>query len=283
MNGNFIKASEKYCTLQNYVAAPLLRKSFTISSSVISARIAVCGLGFYILTVNGKDVTKGHIAPYVSNPDDCCYYDEYDVTELIVTGENVIGIILGNGFINSIGGEVWDFDKASFRSSPKLDLHFEAITKDGTVAFCADDTFRTHPSPILMDDLRLGEIYDARAEIEGWNIRGFDDTEWERAIVTDAPKGEARLCEAEPIAVIREITPVSVTAQNNGYLYDFGINTAGVCRLNINAHRGQKITMWHGEVLRDGIFSNDGICFSTEKYPFYKEFNQTVRYIASGE
>ncbi len=54
--------------------------------------------------------------------------------------------------------------------------------------------------------------------------------------------------------MICERKPVSVVKKENGYLYDFGCNSAGVCRLQINAKSGQRIVMTHGEVLSNGEF-----------------------------
>ncbi|MBQ8836412.1 MAG: family 78 glycoside hydrolase catalytic domain [Clostridia bacterium] len=283
MEKNFIKATEKYCDVDSHVAAPLIRKSFMLDSPIISASVSVCGLGFYRLFVNGREITKGHLAPYISNPDDICYYDTYDLSDVLSVGENVIGVILGNGFMNCFGGAVWDFEKAVFRGAPRLALEFFAATENGELSFCADSSFKTHPSPILFDDLRLGEIYDAREELEGWAEIGFDDSNWQKALTAETPRGEMKLCRAEPIAVIKELSPVSVTKQGDAYLYDFGINTAGVCRLNVSAESGQKITLWHGEILKDGQFYNANILFKPEKYTFYNDYNQTVRYIASGK
>ena len=284
MKRNFIRATENYCTTETHVAAPLLRRTFTVASPIAKAELSVCGLGFYRLFINGKEITKGHIAPYVSNPDHICYYDTYNVTDGLTVGENVIGVILGNGFQNCFGGAVWDFEKADFRGAPKLALEFCATDVNGEqIAFEADERFKTAPSPILFDDLRLGEIYDAREEKEGWCRVGFDDSEWQSALRAETPRGELRLCDAEPIRVLREIAPVSITKQGDAYLYDFGVNTAGVCRLTVNAERGQKITLWHGELLKGGEFYNDNIRFKLEKYPFYADYNQTIRYIASGK
>ena len=51
-----------------------------------------------------------------------------------------------------------------------------------------------------MDDYRWGEIYDARKELPGWTLPGSDDRLWAHAMPAKRP-GEARLCEAEPLAV----------------------------------------------------------------------------------
>ena len=36
-------------------------------------------MGFYDLFVNGRKITKGFLAPYISNTDHIAYYDRYDI------------------------------------------------------------------------------------------------------------------------------------------------------------------------------------------------------------
>ena len=71
----FVCATEKFCTEFDHVNAPVFRHSFKLSSKPDKAEILICGLGFYDLFVNGEKVTKGYLAPYISNPDDIVYYD----------------------------------------------------------------------------------------------------------------------------------------------------------------------------------------------------------------
>ncbi|HBT64352.1 MAG TPA: hypothetical protein DEB10_06810 [Ruminococcaceae bacterium] len=100
----------------------------------------------------------------------------------------------------------------------------------------------------------------------GWNEVGFDDSGWKNAQRAQAPTGTPRICEAEPIVVAREISPVSVTMQEDGALYDFGVNTAGVCRLKIQGKAGQVLSLYHGEVLVDGRLNRRNISFSDNDY-----------------
>lgn len=282
MNKCFIKATEKACSFEEYVAAPYLRREFEVDFVPECAEISICGLGFYKLYINGYEITKGHIAPYVSNPDDYCYYDTYDIVALLKPGRNVIGIILGNGFFNQFSGTVWEFDKAIWKGAPRVALELSVTGNGDEIKIIADEKFKTCPSPIVFDDLRMGEYYDTRLEIDGWNLPDFDDSRWSTAMKAEAPRGELKLCTAEPIRVMSEIKPVSIKKQNGGYLYDFGENCAGVCRLNVKAERGQKIAMWHGEILKNGEFSYDNIIFDRPTTQFYKEYNQKDIYIAKG-
>ncbi len=112
MNKTFIKATEERCEFEHHVAAPYFRKSFEVEFLPTKASLSICGLGFYCIWVNGKEITKGALAPYISNPDHFCYYDTYDLLRYLKKGKNAIGVLLGNGMMNPLGGVEWNFDQA---------------------------------------------------------------------------------------------------------------------------------------------------------------------------
>ena len=254
----FYAATREYNTYEKHVPAPYIRRTFSLGDAA-AAEVLVSGLGFYDLFLNGKRITKGLLAPYISNPDDIVYFDRYDVTQLVRNGKNAIGLILGNGMQNCPGGAVWDFDTARFRGVPRFALRLTVTLKNGeTFTLDADESFRTKPSAILFDDLRSGAFYDARLETEGWCLPDFDDSGWDSVYRTETPRGEFRLCEADPIVVTKEIAPVSIRRallcdifnprdcmkldteykfddlqSTPGMLYDFGVNAAGILRLRI--------------------------------------------------
>ena len=283
MNRRFIKATKDYCTVDKPIPAPLLRRTFVLDSIPDNGHIDICGLGSYRLFINGREITRGHLAPYISNPDHICFYDSYDITSLLRKGRNAIGIILGNGLMNSVGGYVWDFDKAAFRDAPKVALSLVLKSGEDITEIEADTDFKVHPSPIIFDDLRYGEYYDAREAIEGWALPDFDDSDWDNAITADAPRGEFRLCQAEPIQTSRIIKPQTIIKCKDGYVYDFGINTAGICELYIkNASHGQKLSFRFFEQMRDGEPYIDTVVFPPERFADYYLLNQKNIYICQG-
>lgn len=264
---NFIAAGTEYSTLDRHVPAPYFRKSFSVDMPPEKAELLICGLGFYELWVNGEQVTKGKLAPYISAPDDCIYYDRYDLTALLKTGENVLGICLGNGFQNNPGGYIWDFQKTPWQGAPLFSLCLEMERGETKESLISDESFLTAPSPICFDDLRIGEIYDARKELPGWNLPGYNASGWKPAVSVPSPRGEAALCGAEPIRVQAELPPVSVKPSQDGYLYDFGQNQTGLCRLRISGEPGQEITLYHGEHLIDGELDRKNLtCDRTEEH-----------------
>ena len=126
---SFIKASDKFSDFDNFVPAPYFRKKFVLDFKPENANITICGLGFYELYINGKNITKGPLAPYISNPEDVLYYDNYDIAELLNEGENVIGVLLGNGFRNAYGAFIWDFDKWEHRGPVTFALCMAVLTE----------------------------------------------------------------------------------------------------------------------------------------------------------
>ncbi len=263
----FIRATNEFNTPEKFVAAPYFRKVFTIKTAA-EAQIKIAACGFYKLFINGENITKGALAPYISNPNDIVYCDEYKV--YLNKGENVIAVILGNGFVNNPAGWVWQFDKADFRSSPQFALQLIC----GDVLVESDTSFKTAASPITFDDYRYGEHYDANLELDGWNTVNFDDSIWPNALCAPTPLGEIRLCEAEPIVVRRELKPKSITKLDDGYLYDFGENCAGVCRLNINGKKGQCVELRHGELIVDGKLDVKYIWFPHNENGIHWDFDQ---------
>ena len=248
----FIQRTKQYATLNHHVSAPYFRRTFLIEKDVVEAKLKISGLGFYEVHVNGIDITKGFLAPYRSNPDHYIYYDEYKVKEQLVQGKNVIACILGNGWQNPLGGYIWEFDKAPWRSAPKLAFVLELVFRDGSSCLVESDTHtRTADSPIVFDDLHYGEYYDARLEVPGWDLPEFDDGTWDIAESAIAPRGGLCLCCAEPIVADGEMKPISIKEYEGGFIYDFGMNHAGVCRLRISGTEGQRILMRHCEALVD--------------------------------
>ncbi len=261
LSNKFICAGRDFSTFENRIPAPWFKKDINLCRDIEKAEITVCGLGFYELFINEKRITKGFLSPYITNSDDVIFYDNYDITSLL-EAKNEFKFLLGNGMQNSFGGFQWDFEKAAFRSSPKLAFAVEITYKDGAREIIeADESVFTRPSKIISDDLRLGEIYDAAKE----------NSEWKNAVLTSSPKGEKRVSMAKPVTIRDALKPIKIWREDNAYIYDFGINTSGVCRLTVHAEVHQKITLTFGEILVDGKFSKENTTFSSIADQYFQQ------------
>ncbi len=272
-NRTYITATVGYNTCEKHVCAPVFRKEFSADKTEReNAVIEISAVGFYRLFLNGNEITKGCLAPYVSNPDDIVYYDLYKVGDLL-QGENVLCIMLGNGFANSLDGNVWNFESASFRCAPKV---YACLRVGGKCVLSADGSFEVYDSPITFDDYRLGEFYDAGKERPEMFLYGYRGADSRPALIAEPPTGEYRLCKAQPIKECGVIFPVSVFASGDGFIYDFGQNNAGVCRLKINSRAGRKISLLHGELIKDGKLFMRNLLFKGRSREFYVQRDEYI-------
>lgn len=275
---NFISAREDFSTREKYVPQPYFRRKFNVGVGLEKAELIIGSLGFYEVHINAKDITKGEMSPYRSNPDHFVYFDRYDITAQLNKGENVLAAILGNGTQNSTV-KMWGRADFPWRSAPALSFEIKLSYGDGSAeTVVSDENTLSSDSPIVFSDFQFGEYYDARLEQPGWDEVGFDDSNWHRSLPRIAPRGEARFCESEPIRIQSELKPVSVTEFEGGYVYDFGVNEAGLCRLHINGNPGQKIVFRYFETMVDGK-----PYFKNLKYKDHERFQEDEYICAGGE
>lgn len=237
--------------------APYFRKTFRLQKEVAGATAYVAGVGYHIVYVNGKPVTDAVLEQAYTRYDKRLLYKVYDVTALL-SGRNAalqsIAAELGNGWYNIQSHAVWGFQNAPWRKTPRLLLDLVVKYTDGTSEVIAtDESWKCATGPSQFNCLYTGEIYDARQEVPGWNLPQFNDAAWAHAIRTSSPGGTLQEQIMPSIRIIRRIKPVSVKKLGEGkYLFDMGQNFAGVVTLNVKGKAGTKVTMYFGEVLKDG-------------------------------
>lgn len=251
--GNWIQAPAEFYEGLSDEKAPLLRKSFNLDEDVNEAKLYICGLGYYELTVNGQKVHDTVLNPPFSKFDTRCIYNRYDIAPYLKKGENVMGVILGNGMYNVVHSNPWDFDKAAWRDKPKLMVQGFIKTKDG-----AEHILKTDPSwsvsagPILSNSTYVGETYDARCEQKGWDLPGFNDKNWQKAVVSRTPGGQLVSSQINPIRIVETFKPASIREIRQGtWIIDAGRSVAGWLRIRARGEAGTKIAMTFCELLDD--------------------------------
>lgn len=170
---------------------------------------------------------------------------------MLVPGENVLSAVLGNGFYNEDAPvATWDFETRAGASRARMIGELHIVYADGSQQVVASDgTWKTATGPYVQNNIYSGDTYDARLEIPGWDEPGFDDAAWSAAVEVEAPSPLLVAQTAPAIRATREIRPVAVKSFGDTvYVFDFGENMAGVCRLSVQGEKGTKITMQHGEL-----------------------------------
>ena len=233
---------------------PMLRCVFDrqADSPVRAARLYVSSLGDYRIYLDGEDVSGAYLAPGRSIYDRETYYQTYDVTNLLETGQtqHVIGAVLGHGRYDKANAD-WG-DQIALQA--KLVLQYE----DGSIQnVVTDDAWQVYvDGPIRNDDMFLGECYDAVREERGWCERGFAADGWQQAeVFSEYDELEKRASEAPLVRCIETRKPVAVSEPVAGvYVYDFGQNFNGNCEIvlrNTENKQGQTVTIRYAEALND--------------------------------
>ena len=256
-----IKSNQGEC--REIRPTPLLRKTFLISKPVARARVYSSGLAYNDLTINGHSTSDSVLDPGFTDYSKTVLYTTHDVTKLLRQGENVIASELGSGHYDD-ATRTWDWgwEQAQWRATPKLRLDLYVTYEDGTEqVVTSDNSWKTSTDgPTRYDSLYLGETYDARREIGGWNQPGFNDASWIPARLVNRPAGVLRAQAQEPISVVAVRPPGKRSEPASGVIvYDVGQNLTGWAVIKINAPAGRAIEIFYSEKLgTDGRASTDG-------------------------
>ena len=271
---------------KDFVPAPMLRRAFAVRSGVERARLYVSAAAYAKMSLNGEPVSGNLLDPGYTHYDKRNLYAVHDVTDRLREGENVLSAVLGNGFYNAIQPvATWSFEVARWRGRARMICELHIDYADGThEVVCSDGSWRTTADgPYLSNNIYSGDVYDARREIPGWDRPGFDDSAWAQAVEVAAP---SPLLKAQSMPAVRatcETEPVGVRSFGDTiWVFDFGVNLTGLCRLEIEGERGTQITMTHGEFVQpSGRIEMRNLDIYYKPLPGY-DF-QTDTYILKGE
>lgn len=236
--------------------APLFRKSFHIKKEIKTARLYIAGLGYYEASINGSRIGDHVLDPGWTNYGKQILYNTYDITSQLQSGENVVGVVLGNGFFNPIPMRVFKLLREYlYIGRPCVKAQIRVAYTDGSVETITTDTsWKTAPGPIIRNNVYLGEQYDANQEIANWDHPSANDSQWKQASLSDIPAGELIPQMQPPIRVTEIIRPVRMTETRPGeFIFDMGQNFAGVARIKVKGPKGTMIKIRYGEdVYSDG-------------------------------
>lgn len=212
------------------------RQEFSVSSPVKAARLHISGLGYFEPRLNGEKLGDAVLDPAPSDVSKRVFYRTFDVGDQLNDGPNAVGIIVGHGWYGM----------------PKLILQLDIELENGETQTVSTNSFPEHrnwrvsPGPILADSIYDGEVYDARKELTGWDLPGFDDFEWRQAMSIEPPGGILEEQPCEPIRVVETIVP-----KKKGPVYDVGKNVTGRARIRVQGKSGKTITLRFAENIDD--------------------------------
>lgn len=260
---------------------PYFRKTFSVEngkSRIERAIVYLSGLGCSDLFINNTRIDSTRVLdPAQTNYEQYALYSTFDVTDQLKEGDNCVGIMIGNGWYNQdvVWGKGFSYGKPIV--SMQMDLFYNDGTKKTVVT---DDSWQWTPGPVIRTNIYAGEVYDANKEIKNWSEAATDCSNWKKAVIAtgDNIPLELRPQLMPPIRLKEVIEAVDLWQDPAGnWIFDFGVNIAGVPVITVNQPKGTCLKMRMGEILHD----DKSINYATTGV-FATQVVQTNEYICAG-
>ncbi len=233
---------------------PILRGHFT-AEGVKKATLRVLGLGFFHCYINGREVTKDQFLPLSTDfeprrncpsgevvTDHRIYVPEYDVTELVRDGENVIAVWFGGGWY-TFGREGYGYPKAIYR----LMLEDESGKVTDVCSSLAD---RIGQSPVRTYNFANFNSFESRDD-NGFDYAAFgadfDDSAWPFANTAAIPETRYYITDCPPDRTERVLPVTVIRDEGTAKTYDCGINVSGYPVLHTCGKPGDVVTVRFSE------------------------------------
>ncbi len=228
---------------------PMFRKTFDASKKIVSATAFVTARGLYEAQINGKRIGDAFLTPGWTSYNKHLQYQTYDVTSLLATGKNAIGVLLGSGWYRT--RLAWVNQKNIYGKETALLFQLAIKYADGTEeTVISDNSWKVAESHIRYSEIYDGEIQDARQYQNNWAVASFGDSSWKNAKETNFPSHYLNAAINEPIKKHETFKPIKVLTSPKGEtILDFGQNLVGWVKFTASGQAGDVIKLYHVEML----------------------------------
>ncbi|MBR1623735.1 MAG: family 78 glycoside hydrolase catalytic domain, partial [Pseudobutyrivibrio sp.] len=256
-----------------------IRIPITSQKEIKAARVYISSHGVYRIYVNGKRVDDREFAPDITSYQGLLQYQTYDISDFLLTGNNVIGIILADGWW--IGRVGLTGDSCQFGQTLGLIIETDIEYRDGTKETYTGTNGRSSTGTLIFSDIFVGEKYDATKELKDWCSASFDDSAWESLKRVNYPKNNLVGQYGEAVRPIEIFKPVAILTSPSGEtIIDVGQVLAGQIEFTVDTTAGHVIKLEHSEVLsKEGNYYNNILGINKEQTEIYitKDGKQTYR------
>lgn len=235
MNFGELFGSAEWVTCESSCTSPVIKGSFFIEKPE-RAEITVCGLGFFRLWINGREVSEDKFVPVNSQyckrdltafeypiTDELSYRTyavRYDISKFLVGGENDIRAVLGCGWFAQKKRNAEGYTKYG---DIKLCYKIDAEDRDGKLyTFVSDEKLLWRQSRITENNIYFGEAHDMDLSDELTARDGF-----KKVIKAPAHETEFFIQDCPADRVTRTIEPKKLVDLGAVSVYDMGENISG--------------------------------------------------------
>lgn len=228
--------------------APVMSGNLFLDDSPARARLYISAHGAYLAAINGQRVGDEVLAPGWSAYHKRLRYQSFDVTDMLHAGENLLDVLLGNGWYRGRLG--FKGERALYGERLAVIAQLEVMTAgDKRYLLATDRNWRAWESSVVADDIYDGQSTDLRSPLFGERTQPGAEVELtedsvDRLVAPDGP----------PVRVTEIVPAVRVWGSPSGAtLVDFGQNLVGWMRLRVrNLPGGSEVVVRHAEVLEGG-------------------------------
>lgn len=235
MNFGELFGSAEWVTCESGCTSPVIKGSFFIEKPE-RAEITVCGLGFFRLWINGREVSEDKFVPVNSQyckrnltafeypiTDELSYRTyavRYDISKFLIDGENDIRAVLGCGWFAQKKRDAEGYTKYG---DIKLCYKIDAEDRDGKLyTFVSDEKLLWRQSRITENNIYFGEAHDMDLSDELTARDGF-----KKVIKAPAYETEFFIQDCPADRVTRIIEPKKLADLGAVSVYDMGENISG--------------------------------------------------------
>ena len=226
------------------------RKTFFLMEAPLSATLTISAHHYMKLWINGIR-TGGLVSPASSIFQKHKLSLRYDVTELLQKGENVLAATVlylsGNGQ-NRTRGCAGLFYQLEARLPGGEEIHIVS----GEDCRCSGITEYIPGLPAREPRDLTGSTRTDRSRLEpGWDLPGFDDSSWEKAVISPAQYLAGELTEQEiPEGAVSAVwAPKCIHKEKGFWLFDAGEVLTGFARVTFRAPAGTLLRLRYAELL----------------------------------
>lgn len=249
--------------------AHMTRTAFEIKEKPIKATLYITALGYFEAYMNGvslsddkfmppmseyekRDLTKTHM-PTWDEFSYRIYYYEYDVTDKLTAGKNILGTHIGAGWYGqhtspNEGMPKWGDNTLVFT----LRL-FYADGREETIVSSKGNT-KFKQGYIISSKLYSGEIHDYNLYEEDFFLPSYEEKDLLPCTERETPDSELCPVDCPADKVLRTIVPTLLYENGDRKLYDIGETAAGyaVVRFTSNRKGVLALTRYSDALKEDG-------------------------------
>ncbi len=219
---------------ENITAAPLFRKCFDIAEGE-RATLRIIGLGTFVAYLNGKRISDEYFLPLCSEYEKCSYPEgeelsgfrtyvtEYELTEYLRVGSNVLSVLVGHGWYNGThyGSRISCGEK-------KLIFSITIENEDGAVRTVVSDGSEKYIESFVKDgDINRGECHDYTGWSDDLLMPDTDDEGWGRVRFSRPVETEYLFTDCPADKIADTLAAVCVYEAEQYKIYDAGANISG--------------------------------------------------------